>query len=350
MMETLESVQTGSLAQTARAPRVRLAVAMLTLCCLCWGLSFPVMQFGMAGLKRAMPSPTQEGGPGLAMEATFNGWRLGLSALLYGLLTFPRQRGYSSTDWRGGVLVGLFFGGGMFMQLTALRFVLPSVSAFVTSLYVVLVPLGQSLLFRKSTSGRTWIAIFIALAGMSILAKSNPGASAENTLAVAPPVPWLGEILTVLGSILFTSQILAVDRYGKTADPIRLTGIMLAVGAAVNILGGLALGGGEIYSPSVISTLLHDGKFLTSMAALVLLCSVIAMHLMNAYQPFVPPATACVIYCLEPVFATLWSAGFRTERLTAITIVGGAVILAAVLLVARQPQPASPQDPTNAPS
>jgi drug/metabolite transporter (DMT)-like permease len=48
------------------------------------------------------------------------------------------------------------------------------------------------------------------------------------------------------------------------------------------------------------------------------------------------------VYCLEPVFATLFSVLFQTERLTAATVLGGAVILAAVLLVARQQEHRAP--------
>jgi drug/metabolite transporter (DMT)-like permease len=92
-----------------------------------------------------------------------------------------------------------------------------------------------------------------------------------------------------------------------------------------------------MYEAKVVVGLMGDRVFVASMGALIVVGSVVALHLMNVYQPDVSPATACVIYCLEPVFATLWSAGFRTEQLTAITVVGGAVILGAVLLVATAP-------------
>ena len=50
----------------------------------------------------------------------------------------------------------------------------------------------------------------------------------------------------------------------------------------------------------------------------------------------IAPATASVVYCLEPVFGTLFSIAFGTERLSAITIVGGVIIIGAVLIVARK--------------
>jgi len=59
---------------------------------------------------------------------------------------------------------------------------------------------------------------------------------------------------------------------------------------------------------------------------------------MNTYQPRLNPATASVIYCLEPVFATLFSVLFKTEYLTATTVAGGAMILMGVMVVTRKPK------------
>ena len=56
---------------------------------------------------------------------------------------------------------------------------------------------------------------------------------------------------------------------------------------------------------------------------------------MNASQPHVSPAVASVVYCMEPVFATMWSVFFRTESLTALTFVGGGLVILAMLRLAK---------------
>src|SRR5437773_870899 len=86
---------------------------------------------------------------------------------------------------------------------------------------------------------------------------------------------------------------------------------------------------------NVVAGLLGDWWLIAGILSLVFFSSVIALHLMNAYQPHVSPAMASVVYCLEPVFATLFSVLFGMEALTVMTIGGGAVILGAVLIVAR---------------
>jgi drug/metabolite transporter (DMT)-like permease len=229
-------------------------------------------------------------------------------------------------------MAGLFCGGGMFLQMAGLRYTPASVSAFLTSLAVVFTPLGQSLFFRRPVSARTWIAVAVALAGSIILAQPHGGTPPALTLV--PPIPHMGEAMTIVGSVLFTAQILAVGHYGQSADPARLTLIALASNSAVNLAAAFALGGSQIHTFGILSQLARDPVFVACLLALVIFASVIAMHLMNVYQPWVAAATAAVIYCLEPVFATIWSLGFRAEQFAVLTALGGAIILVAVLIEA----------------
>jgi drug/metabolite transporter (DMT)-like permease len=48
----------------------------------------------------------------------------------------------------------------------------------------------------------------------------------------------------------------------------------------------------------------------------------------------VSPATASVLYCSEPLFGTIFSLLFATERLTGLTVAGGVAVLGSVLVVA----------------
>lgn len=316
-----------------------LAVTMLAGCCVFWGMSFPAMQIGCAELEKAvggageMPMATK-----LAIRATFNGWRFCLAFAIYYVLTFRRQRGFAPRERWGGMAVGAFYGLGLFLQLLGLRYILPSVSGFLTSLAVIFVPLAQSLLFGRPVSRRTWLAVALAIVGILLLSRPDPHSRIASTLALAPPVPHLGEILTVFSSVLFTGQILALDRYGQGSDAARLTLMLFITTAVVNGAGGAALGAGSIYRAEVFHAIAHSGRFWAAMAGLVLFSSILTIDLMNRFQPLVAPATASVVYCLEPVFATLFSLLLGTERLAVLTAGGGAAVLLAVTLVAVAPQ------------
>jgi len=271
----------------------------------------------------------------LAARSIFNSWRFALASAAFFLFTFPRQSHFSRPDLLGGLVVGLTFCLGILLQLIALRYTLASTSSFLTSLCVIFAPLAQTLLLRRPPGRRTIVAIVVALIGMFILSQPNPHATASQTIAQTPPFPHLGEILTIIGAMLFTAQILAIDHFGKLADPTRLTLIMLAATALASFIIGLAFGGLRLHRAPVFSTLAHDTQFLLCFAALAFISSMLSQYLMNRYQPLVPPATAAVVYCLEPLFGTLFSVAFATERLSAVTILGGSIILIAVLLVAK---------------
>lgn len=272
----------------------------------------------------------------LAARSIFNFWRFALASAGFFLLTFGRQRNFSRADVLGGLTVGVTFCVGILLQLIGLRYTLPSTSSFLTSLCVIFAPLAQTLIFRRPLGTRTIFAVMIALLGIFILSQPNPGAATSQTIVQTPPFPHLGEILTIIGAMLFTAQILAIDHFGQTANPTRLTLITLLATCLVSLIPGIALGGLRFNSTAVFTTLAHDGSFLAYFAALAFISSMLTQYLMNRYQPLIPPATAAVVYCLEPVFGTLFSVGFGTERLSAITMIGGTIILLAVLIVARK--------------
>jgi drug/metabolite transporter (DMT)-like permease len=311
-----------------------LAVAALVVCCVFWGYSFPVMQFGTAAFDRHV-LPTGAGGAEvLASRGLFNGVRFGLAAMLYGVLTWPRQRKFGRDDVIGGTLVGTFFAAGMMFQVVGLRWVLPSVSGFFTALPVVFAPLAQALILKRAVGGKTWLAVVLAVVGIVLLSWPKPDAVAANTVAIRPPVPYLGELLTIAGAAVFTAEIICVHHFGQTADAVRLTFVMLVTTAVLSVILGAVMGPG-LLRVSAWRGLLSDREVAWTMATLVVVSSVMALHMMNIYQPRVSPAIASVVYCTEPLFSTLFSVLFATERLTMMTIAGGAVVIGSVLMVAK---------------
>jgi drug/metabolite transporter (DMT)-like permease len=312
----------------------RLAVLILAFCCVGWGFSFPAMQIGAEAVRHTL----QLRGvviSEVAMRGIFNGWRFTLAGLLSVLLAGNPAR-YRRNDWVGGLLVGLSFGVGMLLQLSGLRYTLPSISSFLTALTVILAPVAQALILRRTVGSRVWISVALATAGMLILCTGDADAAAGR-LVVSPPIPYFGQILTVVAAIFFTAQILVLDHFGQSADPVRLTSVMLLTAGVVNLIVGFSTGGDALQRADIVRPLLHTGDFIWPFLGLALVSSLLTMQLMCAWQPKIAPATAAVVYALEPVFGTIFSIIFHTEILVKVTLAGGLVILLAVLIVARQP-------------
>ena len=311
------------------------AVLSLVLCCVFWGLSFPLMQMAADQVARAGGWIDRSIVRDVALRSTYIGWRFGLSGLLYGVLTLRWQRGYGAHEVRGGVIVAMFFAAGNILQMIGLRYALPSVSSVLTSMVVVFTPFAQYFLLRRRVGAATWQAVVLALVGVIVLSFPNPSAAAPLTLTTQAPVPWLGEGATLLASTLFTGQVLSVDHFGRSVEPRRLTFVMFAAASIVTLAFGVLLGGGALHTGAIVSALVTDPHFWSVNVAMVVICSVGAFHLMNTAQPLVSPAAAAVIYCMEPVFATAWSVVLGTESITWLTLAGGGLVVLAMIRLAR---------------
>ena len=310
------------------------ATLVLAFCCIWWGFAFPATQLTIVVAERILGAPaggwsiTHE----LGVSATLNGWRFLLSALLYGLLTVQRQRGCNTVEVLGGALLGVLVSGGILTQMVGLHYIRPSASSFLTSLTVIFTPLAQAFLLRRAVGVKMWLAVGLAVTGVVILSQPSAGGDGAQAFALIPPLPYLGEGLTILGALFFAAEVLALDHFGPRADAVRLTFWMLASVAVTSLVVGTLTSGGELYATQVFMPIWQDHTFQWAMGGTIVLSGALAFHLMNVYQPFVSPARASVIYCLEPVFATGFSVVFGNEVLTVMTVAGAAVILVAVLI------------------
>jgi drug/metabolite transporter (DMT)-like permease len=293
------------------------------------------MQMAADQLARSAGWETRSIAADLALRSTYVAWRFAAAALLYALLTLRWQTRWRANEVRGGIVVGGFFALGNVLQMGGLRYALPSVSAVLTAMTVVFTPFAQYFLLRRKVGAATWQAVLLALVGIVVLSFPNPAATTPFTLTSPSPVPWLGEGATLFASALFTGQILAVDHFGKTVDPRRLTVVTFVAAAVLCSAVGLALGGAPLYARGTLEAFAAQPHFGAVHGAIVAICSVGAFHLMNTAQPLVSPAVASVVYCLEPVFATAWSVVLGTESLTWLTLTGGGLVVVAMVRLAR---------------
>jgi len=314
---------------------------VLALCCVFWGFSFPVNQLGIHTLHTHLPSA--QSAPiwnESSAAVTYLGWRFLIAGIIFALAFNKPLFRSGHFAWRGGLIVGFFFSCGMLVQMVGLSFTRPSISGFLTALVVVFTPFAQAYLLKRPVSLATWGAVALALGGAWVMTQQTGDAAAGSEARVRiPPFPFFGEALSILGSVFFTIQMLAIDFYGKRDDPRQITLAMFGVTAVVGIGAGALFSDGSFYGSGAWLNAAAESNVRWTLASVILFSTLLAMFLMNVYQPRLAPATASVVYCLEPVFALSFSVLFQTERLTVATAIGGACILAAVLLAARQEDP-----------
>lgn len=208
-----------------------------------------------------------------------------------------------------GLGIGAVYGLAQLLQTWGLASTSASVSGFLTGAYVVLTPFVAWIVVRSRITGRTVLASVIALIGIGVLSLTG--------LAMGG-----GEALTLFSAVVYALHIVLVGRFAQHLDTLAFTTFQM-VGITV-MVGALALPGG-VPMPTNASAW---GAILYT----ALLASIGVLFLQSWAQRYVTAAVTAVVMALEPVFATLFAIGFGGETLTLRLVLGGALILGAILL------------------
>lgn len=308
------------------------AFAMLVLANFFWGLSFPLIK--SIALLNAKLLP--HAGTWFAAVITLAP-RFLLGTLLM-LALRPRDIWRATpAEWRQGLIIGLFSSAGMLLQTDAMQFTAASTSAFLTQFYAILIPVWVAVRARRSPGVMVWTCCALVLVGTAILGQFDFRALHLGR----------GEAETLLSSLFFMGQILALERKEFAGNrPERITFVMFVTEAAV--FGVLA----AVVAPDAAALAVpwRSAPWLGFTGVLTVLCTYGAYSLMNAWQPKITATEAGLIYCIEPIFGSVMAlflpamfsgwAGIAYENETAtwtLLVGGGLITLANVLLQLRPP-------------
>lgn len=296
------------------------ATVMLVLTTFLWGLSFPLMK---SWQDAAVGCP----GGKVVASATVILVRMVLGLALLAVVRFDLFRRPTRQAHLRGTVVGIAFFVGFELQVLGLAWTSPAMSGFITSLGSAWVPLLVWLLWRTKVPPLALLGIGLGLLGTALLPEKD--SETGWTLNV-------GDLLTLLASMLFAVEILLLDRLGQNVPAGHLTVSFFAVTAFLSLLlalGGSAFDGGvSSWLRWLIDLLSRPGTAL-DVGIMTVFCTVLAFHWMNVYQPQVSASRAALIYLLEPVFATIFSIAWGKDQLTTRLLLGGGIILGGNLLV-----------------
>ena len=129
----------------------------------------------------------------------------------------------------------------------------------------------------------------------------------------------------MLAACFYASYIVAGSRLTPRAGPLRSTAVIM-VGAALTVVT-LAL----ITKPGLPGS----GRGWVALAAVVVICTVVAPWSFFAGVSRIGPADASTISTLEPVVSVLLGVAVLGERLAGIQVAGAVLVLGAVAALAR---------------
>lgn len=136
----------------------------------------------------------------------------------------PQQRCDRRTFWTGGLLCGMLLFMGMITQQIGLVYTSVGKAGFITTTYVVLVPLLGIFLGRR-IGLRMWIAVLLALAGLYFLCVK------QGEFSIG-----LGDSIVLLCAFFYTIQITCVDYYVQKIDSVQLNFMQMAVCAVLGVI------------------------------------------------------------------------------------------------------------------
>ena len=195
----------------------------------------------------------------------------------------------SKEDWKGGLILGGLMLPGFVLQMIGISSVDPSVSAFLTSLYVVFTAILSVKISDRRPTRMMIVGVGLATLGAGFI--DGP-----------PHIVWgTGELLTVACAFFFALHIIYTDRITKKLNPIAVTSTSFAV---------LVVGAGTIaifYSGDIMvfESAWQDGVIIP-LLCLGLFGSLACILMLNVFQKHLNPTHAAIIYSFEPVWATIY--------------------------------------------
>jgi drug/metabolite transporter (DMT)-like permease len=258
----------------------------------------------------------------------FVGMRFITAGLISAVIFARVLRGITWKEVAAGASIGVMIFLGYGLQTVGLQTIDSSTSAFITALYVPLVPVMQWLVFGKPPRLLTWIGVVLAFAGLMLIA--DPGSA---SFAFGP-----GEIATLVSTLPSAAEIILIGWFAGKVNLGRVTVVQLLVAGALGFLTMPVLG----EQPPAFSWV-----WLAAAIALGAASCLIQLT-MNWAQKSVSPTRATIIYAAEPVWAAIVGR-IAGERLPPVAIVGAVFIVAGALVSELNPRKRT-DAPTEAPA
>ena len=214
-----------------------------------------------------------------------------------------------------GAVLGALLYFSQFVQTVACGRTTVGKVSFITGLYVVLVPLCGAAVFRQRLCRGHWVAICLALPGLFFLTSAGVGFNYGDALALA-------------GSFGFAIHMLASERFVARSSAVLLSMLQFAWAAVFSTVT-LLFAGEPLLVPEL--TVGIGMRFLF----MGLVSTLLGFFLQMWGQKQVPASLASMLLATEALFGLLFSVLLLDEVLTSGMVLGGALMLAAILVAER---------------
>lgn len=283
--------------------RELLADGVLLLTALIWGSAFAIVKNSLDVFAPAMLITL----------------RYVIATPLAALAFRKRLRGLTREDVLRGAAVGVILGAAYIAQTIGLNYTTAGKNAFLTAVYVLIVPFMGMFLFGQKLRRANFIAAGLMVLGVGALSLDGEGGGLN-----------IGDMLTLLCSVLFAAHIIAVERCQKKTNAYALIVLQFFFCAVTSLVYSLVFerGAQMVFNRSSVVGLLY----------LSVLSTTVGMSLQNIGQSMAPSSHASILLSLESVFGVIFSCIILGETVTGKMLAGFVMIFIAVVVSEMTPR------------
>ena len=213
-----------------------------------------------------------------------------------------------------GSILGVILYIAMALQTYGCKYTTAGKNAFLTTIYVILVPFMHFIFNRVKPRLKYIVAAIIGFWGIGLI-------SLTESLTIQ-----LGDVLTLLCGLFYAIQIVMIARYTVTDDPVLLVIWQFIVTGVLSFISAPLVSGGLAKS-------MFTRESVTSVIFLIVFSTIFGFGLQIVCQKYAPPAPAAIIMGMEAVFGAVASYVFLHEVMTARMITGCVMMIVAMLMV-----------------
>lgn len=243
--------------------------------------------------------------------------RFSIAALAFGLIFCKRLKKIDKKHWIMGAVTGFFLFFAYVVQTIGCYYTTAGKNAFLTTVYVILIPLISWPLYKKRPGWYVWVAAILSLTGIGLLALGGDDSGHIN----------IGDLLTLLCGLFYALHILWTEKCNKEGCDVMIITFLQFLFAGIY---------GWILAPILDGPFptqaIQSGKVIISMLYLGLFSSMLCFTLQNVGLKYVQSSLASLFLSFESVFGIFFSALFLQERLSLRMGIGCLLIFLAVVL------------------
>ena len=238
-------------------------------------------------------------------------YRFLIASIIMGAFAWRNLKTIHKDEIIYGSILGIALFSGFALQIIGLKYTTPSNNAFLTATNVVMVPFIAYFIGRKKLNKADIIGSFTALIGVGVL-------SLQNNFSIGS-----GDLFTLFCALGFAFQIYLTGIFGKKIRPSILNFLQMFTAFCLSIIGLL-------FSGSINLSLSKQG--ISAIIYLGVVSTALCYFLQTAAQKHVDETKSAIILSMEAVFGTLFSIILLGEKPNLKMVIGGIMILSAVLI------------------